>query len=66
MGYGTQGGEGQPQTQAAIFSRYALFDVPLQEALCRQRWLLGKSCGEESTTLKLEEDFGPDLVNALA
>lgn len=66
MGYGTQGGEGQPQTQAAIFSRYAHFGVPLQEALCRPRWLLGKSWGEDSTTLKLEEDFGADLINALA
>jgi gamma-glutamyltranspeptidase/glutathione hydrolase len=65
MGYGTQGGEGQPQTQAASFSRYAHCGVPLQEALCRPRWLLGKSWGEESTTLKLEDDFGTDLISEL-
>jgi len=65
MAYGTQGGEGQPQTQAAVFSRYAHFKVPLQKAICRPRWLLGKSWGEDSTTLKLEEDFGSDLVASL-
>lgn len=65
MAYGTQGGEGQPQTQAAIFSRYAQFDVPLQTAICRPRWLLGKAWGEDSTTLKLEADFDPSLVSAL-
>lgn len=65
MAYGTQGGEGQPQTQSAIFSRYAQFDVPLQTAICRPRWLLGKSWGQESTTLKLEADFDPDLIAAL-
>ena len=27
MVYGTMGGEGQPQTQAAVFSRYALFSL---------------------------------------
>ena len=30
MVYGNMGGEGQPQTQAAVFSRYAMFDQPLQ------------------------------------
>ncbi|KAJ57185.1 gamma-glutamyltransferase [Actibacterium mucosum KCTC 23349] len=65
MAYGTQGGEGQPQTQAAVFSRYAHFGVPLQDAICRPRWLLGKSWGEESTSLKLEEDFGPELIAAM-
>ena len=66
ISYGTQGGEGQPQTQAAIFTRYAQFGVPLQEAICRPRWLLGKSWGAESTTLKLENDFDAALVDALA
>ncbi len=65
MAYGTQGGEGQPQTQAAIFTRYAGFDMPLQQAITAPRWLLGKSWGEESTTLKVEEDFGPELIDAL-
>ena len=33
MVYGTMGGEGQPQTQAAVFSRYGLFNQPLQQAV---------------------------------
>jgi len=54
MVYGTMGGEGQPQTQAAVFSRYALFNQPLQTAVTAPRWLLGRTWGEQSTTLKLE------------
>ncbi|HEY0269526.1 MAG TPA: gamma-glutamyltransferase [Sphingomonas sp.] len=66
MAYGTMGGEGQPQTQAALFSRYARFGVPLQEAVTRPRWLLGKTWGAESTSLKLEDRFDPAVVAALA
>lgn len=60
--YGTMGGEGQPQTQAAIFSRYGFFNMPLQEAISAPRWLLGKTWGDESVTLKLEDRFRPELI----
>ncbi|WP_242123789.1 gamma-glutamyltransferase [Sphingobium sp. Sx8-8] len=66
MAYGTMGGEGQPQTQAAIFTRYARFGVDLQDAIARPRWLLGRTWGEESTTLKLEDGFDEGLYPALA
>jgi gamma-glutamyltranspeptidase/glutathione hydrolase len=59
------GGEGQPQTQAALFSRYARFGMPLQQALSAPRWLLGRTWGEDSTTLKLEDRFDPAVVQAL-
>ena len=65
MVYGTMGGEGQPQTQAAIFSRYAWFGSKLQEAVTAPRWLLGRTWGETSTTLKLEDRFPTPLVQAL-
>lgn len=65
MAYGTQGGEGQPQTQAAVFTRYAQFGTDLQSAVCRPRWLLGKSWGEETASLKLEADFAAALIEAL-
>ncbi|MDD9982639.1 MAG: gamma-glutamyltransferase, partial [Gammaproteobacteria bacterium] len=54
MPYGTMGGEGQPQTQAAVLTRYGYFGQGLQEAVSAPRWLLGRTWGEESTTLKLE------------
>jgi oxamate amidohydrolase len=66
MVYGTMGGEGQPQTQSAIFSRYAMLGVPLQEAITRPRWLLGKMWGEETTSLKLEGRFDTTLIKKLA
>ena len=66
MVYGTMGGEGQPQTQAALFSRYARFGMPLQEAISRPRWLLGRTWGQQSTSLKMEDGFAPELYRALA
>jgi gamma-glutamyltranspeptidase/glutathione hydrolase len=65
MAYGTMGGEGQPQTQAAIFSRYARFGRPLQAAITAPRWLLGKTWGDETTSLKVESRFDPALIMAL-
>ena len=65
MAYGTMGGEGQPQTQAAVFSRYAMFGQGLQAAVTAPRWLLGKTWGEDSVTLKLENRFAPALLDAL-
>ena len=65
MTYGTMGGEGQPQTQAAVFTRYAQFGQGLQAAVTAPRWLLGKTWGEESTSLKLESRFDAVTVQAL-
>jgi gamma-glutamyltranspeptidase len=65
MVYGTMGGEGQPQTQSALYSRYAMFGRPLQASVTAPRWLLGKTWGQESVTLKLESRFDPALVEAL-
>ena len=65
LAYGTMGGEGQPQTQAAVFSRYAMFGQDLQQAVTAPRWLLGKTWGDATTSLKLEDRFPPDLVAAL-
>jgi gamma-glutamyltranspeptidase len=66
MVYGTMGGEGQPQTQAALFSRYAWFGQSLQQAVTAPRWLLGRTWGAESVSLKLEDRFDPALVAALS
>jgi gamma-glutamyltranspeptidase len=65
MPYGTMGGEGQPQTQAMVFTRYARFGQSLQQAVTAPRWLLGRTWGDVSTSLKLESRFDPALVQAL-
>jgi gamma-glutamyltranspeptidase/glutathione hydrolase len=65
LAYGSMGGEGQPQTQAAVFTRYAAYGMDLQDAITAPRWLLGRTWGEESTSLKLESRFDPGLVEAL-
>jgi gamma-glutamyltranspeptidase/glutathione hydrolase len=59
------GGEGQPQTQAMVFSRYALLNQGLQQAVTAPRWLLGRTWGDTSTTLKLESRIAPGLVDKL-
>ena len=64
MPYGAMGGEGQPQTQAALFTRYAA-GMGLQAAITAPRWLLGRTWGEDSVTLKLEDRFDPALYDAL-
>lgn len=66
MAYGTMGGEGQPQTQAALFSRYARFGMDLQEAISAPRWLLGRTWGDVTTSLKLEDGFDEGLYTQLA
>lgn len=66
MAYGTMGGEGQPQTQAALFSRYARYGADLQAAISAPRWLLGRTWGDQSTTLKLEDGFYGALYPAFA
>lgn len=65
MVYGSMGGDGQPQTQAAIFTRYILQGIPLQESISRPRWLLGRTWGQTSDTLKLEGRFTPQSVTRL-
>ncbi len=65
MAYGTMGGEGQPQTQSALFTRYAQFGMDLQQAITQPRWLLGKTWGDNTTSLKVESRFPDALVRQL-
>jgi len=65
MVYGSMGGDGQPQTQAAIFTRYVLQGVPLQESISRPRWLLGRTWGQASDSLKLEGRFTTQSITRL-
>jgi oxamate amidohydrolase len=66
MVYGAMGGDGQPQTQAALFTRYAFYGQDLQDAISAPRWLLGKTWGESHSALRLESRFPQDLFSALS
>ena len=57
IAYGTMGGDGQPQTQAAVFTRHVAFGQPLERALDAPRWLLGRTWGSTHTNLRLESRF---------
>ncbi|MGA2566604.1 MAG: gamma-glutamyltransferase [Pseudolabrys sp.] len=65
IAYGTMGGDGQPQTQAAVFTRHVLFRQPLEQALDAPRWLLGRTWGSSVTNLRLESRFDGNLVDRL-
>lgn len=65
MVYGTMGGEGQPQTQAVLFSRFSFLQKSLSEAIALPRWLLGRTWGDVSHNLKIEEDLHPDIIHDL-
>ena len=65
MVYGTMGGDGQPQTQATVFTRYAVFKQSVQQAITAPRWLLGRTWGQSSESLKLESRFQPEITDGL-
>ncbi|RXZ82671.1 gamma-glutamyltransferase [Paenibacillaceae bacterium] len=64
--YGTQGGEGQPQTQTALLTRMIDFDMDPQAAVDAPRWLWGRTWGEANQALKLEGRIDADVAQALA
>ena len=66
MAYGAMGGDGQPQTQGAVFTRHVLFRQPLPDAIDRPRWLLGRTWGAAKTALRLESRFDGNLIDQLA
>lgn len=63
--YGAMGGEGQPQTQAALVTRTVDFGYDVQRAIEAPRWLYGRTWGAESTALSLEEDAGAETAAQL-
>ena len=63
--YGTMGGEGQPQTQAALVTRLVDRGLGPQAAVEAPRWLYGRTWGEASKALRLESRFGDTVATAL-
>jgi len=60
------GGEGQPQTQAAILTRRLFRRLGPQAAVEAPRWLYGRTWGTLSRALSLEGRYPPALARELA
>lgn len=65
MVFGTMGGDGQPQTQAILFTRYADYNQPLKQAVSAPRWVLGRTWGDHSDNLKMESRFDHNVIREL-
>ncbi|MCM2680235.1 gamma-glutamyltransferase family protein [Echinimonas agarilytica] len=65
MSYGTMGGEGQPQTQAALLSRYLFDGMEINAAIAKDRWLLGRTWGETDHDLKMEHGLYQEFAETL-
>ena len=65
MAYGTMGGDAQPQIQAAIFTRHVHFRQPLDVALDRPRWFVGRTWGSAHGNVMLEGRFDGNLIDCL-
>lgn len=65
LAYGSMGGEGQPQTQAAMLTRLVDFGFDVQQAIEAPRWLMGRTWGTESSDLVLESRISDETVREL-
>ncbi|GJE00773.1 gamma-glutamyltransferase family protein [Methylobacterium isbiliense] len=65
VAYGSMGGDGQPQFQAQVFTRYATYGMGVAEAVDAPRLLFGRTWGAESMTVKVEDRFDPACIAAL-
>ncbi len=66
MVYGTMGGEGQPQTQAALLTRRLHRGLGTQACVEAPRWLYGRTWGVATRALSLEGRFPEGLARELA
>jgi gamma-glutamyltranspeptidase/glutathione hydrolase len=64
--YGTQGGEGQPQTQTAIITRMIDYGMDPQSAINEPRWVWGRTWGEATQELKVEARVSAEILEALS
>jgi gamma-glutamyltranspeptidase/glutathione hydrolase len=65
LAYGNMGGEGQPQSQAAVLTRVVDFGYDLQAAIEAPRWLLGRTWGARSSALHLDNRIPAASIEAL-
>jgi len=65
IAYGTMGGDAQPQIQAALFTRHVLYRQPLDHALDRPRWFVGRTWGSAHGNVLMESRFDGNLIDRL-
>jgi gamma-glutamyltranspeptidase/glutathione hydrolase len=65
LAFGTMGGEGQPQTQAALVTRMVDFGFDVQQAIEAPRWLMGRTWGTQSRSLSLESRIPDEVAREL-
>jgi oxamate amidohydrolase len=63
--YGTMGGEGQPQTQAAIVTRIVDHRLSSRDAIEAPRWLYGRNWGAETNNVRVEARVPREVVEGL-
>jgi gamma-glutamyltranspeptidase/glutathione hydrolase len=65
LAFGSMGGEGQPQAQAAMVTRLVDFGYDVQQAIEAPRWLMGRTWGTPSRNLSLEGRISDEVVREL-
>ena len=65
LAFGSMGGEGQPQTQAAMLTRIVDFGYDVQQAIEAPRWLMGRTWGTKSRSFSLEGRVSDQVVREL-
>lgn len=65
MVYGSMGGDGQPQTQATLFTRYVVRARPCREASLARAGCWDVPGDKRPDTLKLEGRFSGETVSQL-
>jgi oxamate amidohydrolase len=65
LAFGSMGGEGQPQTQAALVTRILDFGYDVQQAIEAPRWLMGRTWGTRTRNLSLEGRISDEVAREL-
>ncbi|VUD68755.1 Putative gamma-glutamyltransferase YwrD [Thalassocella blandensis] len=63
--FGSQGGDGQPQTQMVLATQLVDYQKEIDEALFAPRFLLGRSFFDSTENLKLEASMHENTITAL-
>jgi gamma-glutamyltranspeptidase/glutathione hydrolase len=65
LAFGSMGGEGQPQSQAALATRILDFGYDVQQAIEAPRWLMGRTWGTRTRNLSLEGRISDEVAREL-